>query len=569
MQENKEKLKKIIEEEVFIRASEGKISNRRGGFHETGWIFDFRRVLMQAEVLSIVSEIFWEKFEKKYPFQLGSLEVAGIPLVMGLMHHIYSKEGKRDVNAFFIRKSRKKDGLLKMIEGVVQENKEIILVDDIINSGKSFIRMVTVLKELGFKINTVWSLLSFRDAEFYIYFEERGIKVEFVYMLDDFTKTLGTKNRASFKTPKIADYSFNTQWKFSSPNPNLQYVVNKSNPVLDEDRIYFGSDSGYMWALNQKDGSVAWKFKVGMHARGKSIFSNPVLYKELLIFGSYDGNLYGLNKNTGKKVWINFDADWIGSSPCISPELGLGFIGLEFGLFRKKGGIMAFDLKTGKRVWKDESMAFTHSSPFYIKEKKQVVIGGNDGIAKLYNAKTGKKIWEFKTGEITTKEGDSGFSKIDIKESFAYYPKKGYIIFGNIAGFLFIINAKDGSLVHKYEAGFGFYSTPLIYNDRVYASSVDKKLYCIDLITLKEVWQWKSGARIFASPTEINGKIYIGSNTGRMSEIDPQTGMEIGFVTVPERITGQMIYNKKTKRFFLPTFANEIYCIEKKLIDHK
>jgi len=50
-----------------------------------------------------------------------------------------------------------------------------------------------------------------------------------------------------------------------------------------------------------------------------------------------------------------------------------------------------------------------------------------------------------------------------------------------------------------------------------------------------------------------------------MTEIDPETGKDISFITVPERITGQMQYNKNTDTFFLPTFANEIYCLKKNM----
>ena len=332
---------------------------------------------------------------------------------------------------------------------------------------------------------------------------------------------------------------------------------------MDQEKIYFGSDSGFLWALDKVTGRPVWKFKVGFHVKGKSIFSSPVLYQDILVFGSYDGNIYGINKNTGKKVWVNFEADWIGSSPCISKELGIGFVGLEFGIFRRRGGIMAFDLLTGKKIWSDISICYSHASPFYIKEKKQVVIGGNDGVARLYDTKTGKNIWNFSPREITDFEKNKGFSGIDIKEGFAYYKDKNYLIFGNIEGSLFILNAKNGEKIYEHKAEFGFFSTPLVFRDKVYASSVDKKLYCINLKTLKEEWVWSSRARIFSSPVEIEGSIFIGSNNGKVTELDPNTGSEISFITVPERVTGQIIYDKENDFFYLPTFANEIYKIKK------
>jgi eukaryotic-like serine/threonine-protein kinase len=206
---------------------------------------------------------------------------------------------------------------------------------------------------------------------------------------------------------------------------------------------------------------------------------------------------------------------------------------------------------------------FTHSSPLYIKKTRQVIIGSNDGTAYLFNAKTGKLVWQFATGEYSDEELRRGFSEHDIKESFAYDDKRDFIIFGNIGGNIYILDRKTGKEIFTYKADFGFYSTPLIYDNKLYMSSVDKHLYCIDLDKLELKWRWYGGARIFASPVEIEGSIYIGANTGRLTELDPETGKEISFITVPERITNKIVYNPKTKRFFLPTFANEIYCLEK------
>jgi outer membrane protein assembly factor BamB/adenine/guanine phosphoribosyltransferase-like PRPP-binding protein len=557
-----ELLREIIEKEVYISARDEDIVFRpTGGMRDNGWLFDFRRILMNPESLTLIGEIFWERYEDEYPFQLGSIEVAGIPLVVGIATRMH-ESGAKDISSFFIRKSRKKDGLMRMIEGGVVEKRPIILVDDIINSGKSFIRQVEVLEELGHKVDTVWSILRFRDLDQYKYFHDKGIKVESLFCLDDLTNFTGVKNLEKFK-PKKTKIPYKIIWKFASENPNYFYVVTKSDPTLDEENVYFGSDSGVFWALNQKDGSVKWKKKVGFHPPGKGIFSSPILHKSVVYFGAYDGNLYALDSKTGKSKWIFMEADWIGSSPAISEELGLIFVGLEFGLLKKRGAVVAIDLETGKKKWQFDMPMFTHSSPLYIPSKKQIIIGSNDGNAYLFDAKSGKLIWQFETGKYTDEELRRGFSENDIKESFAYDKNRDLIVFGNIDGNIFILDRKTGREIFTHKADFGFYSTPLIYDNKAYISSLDKHLYCINLDKLELKWKWFAGARIFSSPVEIEGSIYMGANTGRLTELNPETGKEISFITVPERITNKVVYNPETKRFFLPTFANEIYCLEK------
>lgn len=540
-----EKLKELIAREVFITKDRERIANPDGT--ESAWLFDFRRVLLQGDTLDLVGELFWEKCGKSYPFQIGGMEVAGIPLITGFALKLRGK-GK-PANAFFIRKSRKKTGLLRMIEGVVTEEK-IVLVDDLLNSGKSFIRQVEVLESLGKKVDTVFAVLRFRDLPYYAYFHERGIKVVSLFELNDFKDSLELKNQVDKeKTP--VPMPFHPEWYAKSEKPNYFYVVPKSAPALDEARVYFGSDSGDFWALSQMDGAVAWKYKVGFGAGGKYILSSPLVYEDSVYFGAYDGNFYCLDRKTGKKRWIFMEADWVGSSPCVASDLGLIFIGLEFGLWKKRGGIAAIEAETGKKKWEYAMPGLTHSSPAYSREHGIVVCGCNDFSVYALDAKSGKLLWSFETGG-------------EIKESFAFDEKRGFVCFGSFDSHLYILKTRTGELVHKIKTNEAIYSTPLVHGDFAYVASLDKNMYCINVDTGAIVWTFATKGRIFASPEIIDDKLYIGSNDGRLYELDVATGKNTAFFQATERIVNKIAYNKETKRIFLPTFANEIYCLSKK-----
>jgi len=539
------KLKQIIAKEVFITSDKEKIVSPSGDTSK--WLFDFRRVLLQPDVLNAISDIFLEKFKDKFPLQIGGIEVAAIPLITGLVIGLHER-GKK-VNGFFIRKSRKKDGLLRMIEGKVTSDK-IILVDDILNTGKSFIRQIEVIESLGKKVDTVFSILRFRDLDYYKYFYAKGINVESLFTLDDFSDSLKINNLVDKKEEPIP-MPFKAEWCFKSEKPNYYYVVPKSAPAIDEEKIYFGADNGNFWAINQSDGSVAWKYKVGFHSKGKYIFSSPAIYKNLVYFGAYDGNLYALDKETGRRIWMFMDADWIGSSPCIAPNLGMLFVGLEFGLWNKRGGIVALDAETSKKRWEYFMPGLVHSSPAYSAVNNVVVCGSNNFSVYGFGAKTGKLAWEFKT------EGE-------VKESFAFDDERGVVCFGSFDKNLYILETKTGELVYRIKTGEAVYSTPHIYNGRAYIASLDKTLYCVDLDTGTILWKFATNGRILASPKIIEGKLYIGSNDGRLYELDPETGKNTAFFQATERITNAVAYNPKTKRIFLPTFANEIYSLVRK-----
>lgn len=532
--------------------------------HESpdAWIFDFRRLLMNGAFSHTLGKVFWGQFNSRYPFQLGTIEIAGVPLATSLMKDGYHN-GLTDINAFFIRKSRKKTGLTRMIEGEILKDVPIVLVDDLMNTGSSFWRQIEVIEELGYKVTAIWSILRFRDLEFYKRFYDRGIEVHSVFSLDDFANELSLP-LANIKntTPPIIKSIFKPEWTFKSKNPSFVYVAPKSQPVLDEDKIYFGADNKTFWAINQNDGSVAWQFQVGKITKGKAIFSTPALYKNLVIFGSYDGAVYGLDTKTGKKIWEFLEADWVGSSPSVDQKRGVVFIGLEFGLIRKHGGIAALDAQTGRLIWSDYTHGgLTHASPLYIPSHNQVAIGSNDGRVRLYDAQTGKLIWSFTTfgGADYDELNDGGFGKGDIKGCCVYADTQDYLIFGSIDSFLYILDRKTGHLVHHFKCAFPIISTPYIFEEHVYFTSLDKHIRCLSLKDFTLVWErFLDKTRIFAGAVVINNKLYVGTNSAKLHELDPKTGESFGYLQVNERITNSLTYNPKTKAYFLPTYANEI-----------
>jgi outer membrane protein assembly factor BamB/orotate phosphoribosyltransferase-like protein len=554
----RQRLKKAIEQQAFVRSTDEQIVSRRGT-ENSNWLFDIRAIQMQSSVMADISALFWDSFAGRR-IQVGCIESAGIALASNLIATA-KNHGIPDCSGFFIRKSRKKDGLLKMIEGTMNDA-DIVLVDDVMNSGKSFLKQIEVLKAEGKKVSAVWCLVRFRDMDFYEYLHVEGIKIHSVFELNDFSSTLETANLLTRELPKMTQ-AFDVIWKFGSPSPSYFHIVPKSEPALYGANLYVGSDNGTFRCLRQSDGKEVWSFKTGFHPHKKGIFSSPVVHDGTVYFGAYDGNVYALDAASGEKKWVCFDADWVGSSPAIAPELETVFVGLEFGLWRRRGGIIALNTKTGASKWQYEMPCYTHSSPLYIPSRKQVVIGSNDGAVYVFDARSGALQWKYESGPRSEETHNSGYGAYDIKESFAYDEARDIIIFGNMHGDITAIDRASGTKKAFFQAEFGVYSTPLIVSDSIFVTSLDHNLYCLDIDTLDEKWRWYAGARVFATPAFIEGSVYVGANTGRLTELNPDTGKVTSSFTVPERITNRVVYNEMSQTFFLSTVANEIYCIKK------
>jgi outer membrane protein assembly factor BamB len=464
-------------------------------------------------------------------------------LVSAIVFH--SQKIGKPINGFIMRKSRKPYDLQKIIEGKINKEK-IILVDDLINRGITKMRQIKVLENIKKKVDYVFTIANFRGEENTEILRKKNIELFSLFNLEDLDLKLSKEEKNN--APVLG---FSETWHFQSPNPAFFHRLHKSTPVIDEKKIYFGADNGNLWALNQEDGSIIWKFDETGYptTTGKIIFSSPALYKNMVYFGAYDGNIYAVDKNTGKIRWKYMNADYIGSSPAIAPDLGLLFIGLEFGLLRKKGGLAALNLETGQKVWDVIMTDFVHCSPAYCSKKKVVAVGGNDSYVYLFNAKNGKLKWKFKTGEV--------------KASLIFDTKRNLLIFGSFDKNLYALDIDSGEIKGKFPTRDLIYSTPEIYENNVYFGSMDKNLYSLNLDTGKLNWHHDLGGRIFSRPKIVEGKIYIGSTKGVMEEIDANTGKPLSYFMATERITNEVIYNQKTKSFFLPTYANEIYCLKK------
>ncbi|OGG80302.1 hypothetical protein A3A39_03470 [Candidatus Kaiserbacteria bacterium RIFCSPLOWO2_01_FULL_54_13] len=539
-----EEFARLIKERAFIESDKTRfalVSERLAGPGQ--WLFDFRSVILEPRWLDFVAEAFWKRFADKYPFQVGGAETLGIALVAAIV--MKGVEHGTPVNGFFIRKSRKRTGLMKNIEGFLNEH-PIILVDDIVNSGRTFEKQIVELTDRKKRVSDLFTILAFRDASAYTLARKRNVVLHSLFTLPDF----GLKSLSS--TPQRSPRrELEIVWHFQAGSPSFNIVVQKSAPVIDETCVYFGDDAGTFRALDQQTGEVRWSYEIEKHPRDKGIFSSPALYHGCVYFGGYDGNVYSLSTRDGALRWKFSDADWIGSSPSLAPDLGYLFIGLEFGLWKKRGGIVALDMSNGNKIWSAVTEELTHCSPLYIKEERAVAIGSNDSIAYLYDSKTGAERWRFSAaGNFKTKP--------------AYDPLRRLILFGSMDGNTYALRASDGRPIYSFPAGAGIYSTPLVHDDVFYVASLDKSLYAVELDTGKLLWEFQTAGRIFASPILADNSLWIGSNDGRLYELDPKGGSLRSSFQVSERIVNAVAYNEKSGHLFLPTHANEIYCLKEK-----
>jgi outer membrane protein assembly factor BamB/orotate phosphoribosyltransferase len=530
-----------IRERGILRAENQRLISPKG--RENQWLIDTRRIFMDAKVLDAAAELFWQEWGERMPFQVGGMEAAAIPLLSAVL--LKSLARGTPVNGFIVHKERKTYGTGGLIEGTLTDA-PIVMVDDILNSGRSLEKARVVLEKERRAMAGAFVLIDY-ESEGRRWRERHGIPVMAPFRLAEF----GLSVERPVARPITA---FENRWSFAAPDPNFFHRVPKSFPATDGKRVYFGSDCGRLWCLDAAGGTPAWSFRVNATGH-KNIWSSPALHDGRVYFGSYDGNVYCLDAESGEEVWRYGGADWVGSSPALAPGLGLLFIGLEFAVEGKRGSIVALRMENGDKVWEHRTRRYTHASPAYWRERQLVACGSNDNEMFLFDAATGTLRWRFATRSA---RGE----KASIRHAPAFDTKRSHLVTGCANGRIYIIDVETGQEVWSVQTDNTIYTVPLVVEDRAYVGSTDKYLYVLDLerrVVEKKVF---AGAQIFGPPRLIEGRIYFGSCNGMVYEITLD-GVITGGHQLPDAVTNAVIYSAETGDFYALTYVNELFAFRR------
>ena len=220
--EIREQLKKDFGGKAFITKNHRRVLNPNGSDFE--WFLDFKGVAFTPGTLDRIATLFWDHLKDRVPFQIGGLETVAISLASSVV--MKAQENGIALNSFYVRKSRKVDGMQRNIEGALNDEK-VVLIDDALNSGRSIVRQVTALKAEGKKVVEICVVLAFRDPSFYESFAKEDIKIWSIFTLEDFPQTGGLLTHAE-REPAPPRIPFKIEWKFESKNPEYFHQLPRS-----------------------------------------------------------------------------------------------------------------------------------------------------------------------------------------------------------------------------------------------------------------------------------------------------------------------------------------------------
>jgi outer membrane protein assembly factor BamB len=312
------------------------------------------------------------------------------------------------------------------------------------------------------------------------------------------------------------------KWKFATGNRIV------SSPVIDNKKIYFGSDDGNVYAIDAENGREIWK----RSTRGP-VPSTPAVAAGIVYLTSYDGNFYALNAETGALKWKfttggerRFEAKGLhGMQPknqtiadpfdilLSSPVVAAGAVYFGSG----DGNLYALDAATGDLRWKFKTGDVVHASPAFV--NGVVFVGSWDSYFYAVDAKTGKEKWRFHGGEDPLIHNQVGF-----QSSPAVID--GTVYTGCRDAQVYALDAATGKEKWRFDNALSWVNTsPAVTQGKVFFATSDSSLYhMVDAATGKSLVRQQGKAYMFSSPTIAGDVAFLGVLNGTLEARDANSG---------------------------------------------
>lgn len=169
-------------------------------------------------------------------------------------------------------------------------------------------------------------------------------------------------------------------------------------PLQIGDTIYFGAWDKFFHALNMRDGSERWKTQIGINFYFSTADSDPAtdgtrIAVNVTPYKPEDPDVYCLDAKTGKIIWKKHNP---GKSACgfNSPCM----VGNTFYSVAGNGEVYAMDIADGKDTGRAPLGLSVYSGKPVVAGGK-VYVAGLKGTVACADLATGKKLWDYSTGD--------------------------------------------------------------------------------------------------------------------------------------------------------------------------
>lgn len=140
---------------ALVRREREHITDPRG--NSIGWLLDTRTPMLDGATFREVGVVLADRLNARGIHQVAGFGFGSYALVCSVL----SAPSAIDFAGGFIREQRKAYGRRRLVEGPIDRTRPVVLLDDILNSGRSALTGAALLRSDGFVVEGVMTLFNF------------------------------------------------------------------------------------------------------------------------------------------------------------------------------------------------------------------------------------------------------------------------------------------------------------------------------------------------------------------------------------------------------------------------
>lgn len=288
----------------------------------------------------------------------------------------------------------------------------------------------------------------------------------------------------------------------------------QSKPTAVKGKLYFGTPSGFLYAIDSETGEEIWKFEMGA-----AISVGPAVQDGKVYAGQQGGErfFYCLDAGNGELVWKQtIPGGWVWGSAVVSD--GMVYVPTV------SGYAVCLDGKTGHIIWLYPTEKSIPAEPAVY--QNLVYFGSWSRTLYAFDKKTGEIKWKVNGIGL-----DSGTLMVNNDTIYVPHHSNIFMSFNALTGRVIShgnTNESEKGIYSNFNATPAFGEGSAYFTARVgtglHGVPLASRIYCVDPISAKIRWTHPDGGGLSA-PALANGRLYVASgNSPFFYCLDQKTG---------------------------------------------
>ena len=149
---------------------------------------DCRALMANPSARHLVAQLAWEAIRSFDITCIGGLEIGAISIATTISDYGYTSTDRQEWRTFVVRKQPKGHGLGKLIEGAVQPGDRALVVDDVLTSGGSLLKVIAAARDIAIEVSHALVLVDREEQNGRARIEQEKVRLVSLLTIQDLMK---------------------------------------------------------------------------------------------------------------------------------------------------------------------------------------------------------------------------------------------------------------------------------------------------------------------------------------------------------------------------------------------